>query len=86
MLNPVAAGLCSHPKDWPWSSYREIAAGGGSRLLMEMFGDDPEEATYRYVGVVDALATQLVARRARDARALWSLTRSALPAELQGSG
>jgi hypothetical protein len=20
--NPVSAGLCAHPQDWPWSSYR----------------------------------------------------------------
>jgi putative transposase len=23
-LNPVAAGLCSHPAEWPWSSYRAM--------------------------------------------------------------
>ena len=23
-LNPVEAGLCSHPEDWPWSSYRQL--------------------------------------------------------------
>jgi putative transposase len=22
--NPVRAGLCSHPRDWPWSSYRAL--------------------------------------------------------------
>ena len=86
VLNPVSAGLCSHPRDWAWSSFREIAAGGGSRLLMEMFGDDPMEATGRYVAVVDDLAAQIAERRADDARALWALTRSARPRELQGSG
>jgi hypothetical protein len=25
--NPVAAGLCTGPADWPWSSYRAVAAG-----------------------------------------------------------
>lgn len=24
-LNPVRAGLCEHPSEWPWSSYRAIA-------------------------------------------------------------
>ena len=24
-LNPVRAGLCDHPADWPWSSYRAHA-------------------------------------------------------------
>ena len=25
VLNPVRAGLCAHPGDWPWSSYRATA-------------------------------------------------------------
>ncbi len=24
-LNPVAAGLCDRPEDWPWSSYTGLA-------------------------------------------------------------
>jgi putative transposase len=24
LLNPVRAGLCAHPADWPWSNYREF--------------------------------------------------------------
>jgi putative transposase len=24
-LNPVRGGLCEHPADWPWSSYRQTA-------------------------------------------------------------
>ena len=23
-LNPVRAGLCEHPREWPWSSYRAL--------------------------------------------------------------
>jgi len=23
--NPVEAGMCAHPADWPWSSYRRLA-------------------------------------------------------------
>jgi putative transposase len=86
VLNPVAAGLCSHPREWPWSSYHEIAGGNGSRLLMEMFGSDLEEATLSYIAVVEELAAQIVARRAEDARSLWALSRSVIPRELQGSG
>jgi REP element-mobilizing transposase RayT len=26
-LNPVAAGLCSHPEDWPWSSHLATSCG-----------------------------------------------------------
>jgi putative transposase len=25
VLNPLRAGLCAHPADWPWSSYRATA-------------------------------------------------------------
>jgi REP element-mobilizing transposase RayT len=25
VLNPVRAGICAHPEDWPWSSYRATA-------------------------------------------------------------
>ena len=28
VLNPVRAGLCEHPEDWPWSSYRALAGIG----------------------------------------------------------
>jgi REP-associated tyrosine transposase len=30
-LNPVRAGLCEHPSDWPWSSFR----GVGRRYLFD---------------------------------------------------
>lgn len=30
-LNPVRAGLCDHPSDWPWSSFR----GVGRRFLFD---------------------------------------------------
>ncbi len=30
-LNPVRAGLCEHPTDWPWSSFR----GVGRRYLFD---------------------------------------------------
>ena len=40
VVNPVAAGLCGHPREWPWCSYRSTAYGdptayapGESRLL-----------------------------------------------------
>jgi putative transposase len=26
VLNPVRAGICAHPADWPWSSYRTTAS------------------------------------------------------------
>ena len=41
--NPVRAGLCTSPADWPWSSYsrlvrREIAVGESESALLAHFG------------------------------------------------
>lgn len=27
LLNPVRAGLCAHPEEWPWSSYSDLVSG-----------------------------------------------------------
>ncbi|MDD5656422.1 MAG: transposase [Elusimicrobia bacterium] len=35
-LNPVRSGLVRHPREWPWSGYRELAGEHDSRIL------DPE--------------------------------------------
>ncbi|MFA6042444.1 MAG: transposase [Patescibacteria group bacterium] len=29
--NPVTAGLCKNPEDWPWSSYRQVELGEQSK-------------------------------------------------------
>lgn len=47
-LNPVRGGLCEHPADWAWSSYRQTAGYDGNRfpfvtseLILSCFsGDD----------------------------------------------
>jgi putative transposase len=52
--NPVEAGLCGEPDEWPWSSYR--ASAGEVRpprflalgTLLSYFGDVPETAMSRY--------------------------------------
>jgi putative transposase len=33
LLNSVRAGLCAHPRDWPWSSYRAMVSGQPSPLV-----------------------------------------------------
>jgi REP element-mobilizing transposase RayT len=43
--NPVEAGICAHPRDWPWSSYRDTAAGRrtgvlDAHLLLAMLEDN----------------------------------------------
>ena len=85
VLNPVAAGLCAHPSEWPWSSYHRILAGLGSDRLMGLFGRSPAEAIRRYHEVVDE-ATTLVEERRVDARRLLQIARGAVASELQGSG
>jgi REP element-mobilizing transposase RayT len=50
VLNPVDAGLCAHPREWPWSSYR--ACVGLARpepfldveRLLSLFGRDRARA------------------------------------------
>jgi putative transposase len=78
VLNPVAAGLCAHPRDWPWCSYRLTAEGdperfspGESRLL-DMFGDTPTDARRNYAKLVGELAENITAQRVSDSRSLWA--------------
>ena len=48
-LNPVAAGICKAPQEWPWSNHRALLAGRGGRLgasgrveeLLAVWGGDP---------------------------------------------
>jgi REP-associated tyrosine transposase len=59
--NPVTAGLCRHPADWPWSSHAATIAGEspswlGSRRLLSYFegqGGDPRRL---FVELVAAFA------------------------------
>ena len=50
--NPIAAGLCDRPEDWPWSSYRALV--GRERVpflaldeLLRLFAFDRNEARRR---------------------------------------
>lgn len=56
-LNPVEAGLCRTPDDYPWSSHTLLAQGGapqflaGDRLLSHFGGlDDPLARYRRFIG------------------------------------
>ena len=57
--NPVEAGLCGHPAEWPWTSYRATAGLDEPPVflavgtLLEMFDRTPERAVSRYVDFVD---------------------------------
>jgi REP element-mobilizing transposase RayT len=53
VLNPVRAGLCRKPADWPWSSYRATAGAANAGFLalerlLPFFGADEDRARRRY--------------------------------------
>lgn len=56
--NPVEAGLCSHPEELPWTSYRatvgldEPPAWLAVSTLLTHFGSTSEEAVQRYMDFV----------------------------------
>ena len=57
-LNPVAAGLCARPQEWPWSAYRETVAGRApwwvaARQLLTYFAAFGGDGLERYVGFVE---------------------------------
>jgi putative transposase len=60
VTNPVAAGLCGHASEWPWTSYRATAGlePPPSFLtigpLLSLFADTPEVAMARYIEFVDS--------------------------------
>lgn len=57
-LNPVRAGICDLPEDWPWSSYRATLDREHPRPfhhsqdLLELLGDTPHEARRSYEAFV----------------------------------
>lgn len=56
-LNPVRAGLCEHPAQWPWSSYHALAHGEATNLvavdrILRYFGRDESRAQEVYRGFV----------------------------------
>ena len=77
VLNPVAAGLCAHPREWQWCSYHVTAHGSTDRYepaeerLLRMFGDSPREARSNYATLVGEMAARISERRIRDGASLW---------------
>jgi REP element-mobilizing transposase RayT len=64
VCNPVEAGLCLHPAEWPWSSYSATAGLATPprflrvKPLLSLFGPTPAIARSRYVDFVESLASQ----------------------------
>jgi REP element-mobilizing transposase RayT len=76
VLNPVAAGLCAHPREWPWCSYRATAEGDpsawspGEERLLRMFGKTPFESRRCYADVIDSAAAAIRSAPCNE-RELW---------------
>lgn len=59
--NPVDAGLCRHPRSWPWGSYRAVAGFERPvaprfldvRRVLGMFGSSPALARKRFRSFID---------------------------------
>ena len=64
LLNPVRAGICARPGDWPWSSYLATArrAPAPSWLAVEqvqlMFAADVVTGAERFVEFLDAVSVR----------------------------
>ena len=77
VVNPVAAGLCAHPREWRWGSYTSTVNGDpdayapGEERLLGMFGDTPLEARLRYVEVIDDAVEIVQGRRLANGREVW---------------
>lgn len=58
-LNPVHAGLCNHPSEWPWGSYPALVGLAPPPefltcdLLLSLFGPDVKLARSRFAEFVD---------------------------------
>jgi len=58
VLNPVRAGICADPADWPWSSFRATAGLDPSPAflsddaVLELFGKDRPRARAAYAAFV----------------------------------
>jgi REP element-mobilizing transposase RayT len=62
-LNPVRAGLCKRPEDWPWSSYS--AAAGYSPTVP---GVEPDQALRWFEGDREAMVASVAAAIHRPPR------------------
>jgi putative transposase len=66
-LNPVRAGLCRHPAEWAWSSYRATVGRAprpaflDTERLLGLFSTNPRSAREQYSAFVRAAPVRAVA-------------------------
>jgi putative transposase len=67
VVNPVAAGLCTHPADWRWSSYAasagDVESFVSTDLLLGMLARDHDQARARYRRLVEEAVAHALAER-----------------------
>jgi REP element-mobilizing transposase RayT len=68
LVNPVAAGLVRHPREWRWSNYADVRRFGCSREIAAVTGGTDE-----FLGYVDHAVRRIHAMRAQNARSCWRL-------------
>jgi putative transposase len=74
VLNPVRAGICLHPQDWPWSSYRATAGLEPPEpflttdWLLAQFAPTRKLAQHRYRTYVEAGLADELERQVRGER------------------
>jgi hypothetical protein len=63
-LNPVRAGICRRPEQWPWGSYATVMRGGRvleSDRVLRLLDHDPRRARRLLQGVVETDLADLAA-------------------------
>jgi putative transposase len=66
-LNPVRAGLCGHPADWPWGSYRATVGRAPKpaflaiESVLGLFSANPRSSRQQYASFVRAAPVRAVA-------------------------
>jgi hypothetical protein len=57
--NPIEAGLCAQPDEWPWSTYRAVVGLDEAPAFLDLaglqayFGDEAETAVAHFRSLVD---------------------------------
>lgn len=69
--NPVAAGLCATPDDWPWSAHRALAGTAPAPRYLDVTATHDLLTVAGYRSMVDIADADLLGRLARSFSADW---------------
>lgn len=68
LVNPVAAGIVSHPRDWPWSNWEDLELEGCSPAVEAIAG-----STAGFLRLVEDSVVRLRATRCSSGREVWAI-------------